>query len=362
MGELFARNVEKYQRIIVSMRKSQPYSHCDMLDTLFLVPNAVSLSELETAFQQITLEGVQKQHRRMLAQMFVEGFVYGNVNAQRLEPLCDIIDQCLLLNLKDKYGKGDVAKARSGCLALPPKQSYVVSMQCPNTEDKNSCISTTFLLQSDSIAHFIRLKLFSHLMNAPCFDSLRTKQQLGYIVWSFADRVRGWLSLRVMVQSNVANPNKLNARFEAFLGEFRAILEAMNEEQFETNKTSVVNNLREKTKSIYEQNGRFWAEIQSARFEFERHETLAKAASDVRREDMLKFYDTFIGRDAEQRTKLTVQCYGNAHAMDLSEVAEEDKESRYVDEGAVVWTEADVQSVREKLGYRAFPYAETAKL
>ena len=41
--------------------------------------------------------------------------------------------------------------------------------------------------------------------NAPCFDALRTKQQLGYIVWSFVDRVRGWLSFRVMVQSNVAN-------------------------------------------------------------------------------------------------------------------------------------------------------------
>ena len=44
-----------------------------------------------------------------------------------------------------KYGKSDVEQARSGCLKLPPKQSYVVSMQCPNDEDKNSCISTTFL-------------------------------------------------------------------------------------------------------------------------------------------------------------------------------------------------------------------------
>ena len=89
----------------------------------------------------------------------------------------------------------------------------------------------------DKQSDFAPLRLFAHLINAPCFDQLRTKEQLGYIVWSFGDMTKGFRTFRIMIQSNNANPNKLNCRIESFLNSFGDFIEKMDDETFNVNKS-----------------------------------------------------------------------------------------------------------------------------
>lgn len=171
------------------------------------------------------------------------------------------------------------------------------------------------------------------------------------------------MAFRVMIQSNVANPLKLNCRTEAFLNKsFYEFLDNLDDETFELNKKSVVNNLLEKPKSLYEQNNKYWREIGRRRYQYEREQNVAKQIELLKKDELIQFYKNFICQSGEQRTKLTVQCFGNQHDMKLSEVKDDDAESKYVDEAVINWNIEDVESVRQKCGYYPNPYTDTAKL
>lgn len=60
------------------------------------------------------------------------------------------------------------------------------------------------------------IELFCQLVDEPCFDQLRTKEQLGYIVSSGTRRSRGVQGFRVIVQST-RDLEYVNQRIELFL-------------------------------------------------------------------------------------------------------------------------------------------------
>ena len=60
------------------------------------------------------------------------------------------------------------------------------------------------------------LELAVQILKEPCFNVLRTQEQLGYIVFSGVRRVHGVQGLRFIVQSEKA-PSFVDSRVEAFL-------------------------------------------------------------------------------------------------------------------------------------------------
>ena len=62
--------------------------------------------------------------------------------------------------------------------------------------------------------------LLYDMMKEPCYQQLRTTEQLGYIVWSGARSVSNIEGLRVTVQSSVQDPRALDSRIDAFLQQF----------------------------------------------------------------------------------------------------------------------------------------------
>lgn len=64
------------------------------------------------------------------------------------------------------------------------------------------------------------LELFCHFVDEPCFDQLRTKEQLGYIVNASFRRSRGVQGFRVIVQS-ARDLDYVNQRIELFIDSIR---------------------------------------------------------------------------------------------------------------------------------------------
>jgi len=62
----------------------------------------------------------------------------------------------------------------------------------------------------------VTLSLFGQLVHEPCFDTLRTHEQLGYMVFSSIVRTGGLQGFRIIVQSE-RSALYLETRIEAFL-------------------------------------------------------------------------------------------------------------------------------------------------
>ena len=74
------------------------------------------------------------------------------------------------------------------------------------------------------------LLLFSDMASEPCFDRLRTKEQLGYAVGCGPRFYVGMMGFRIMVQSE-KNPVVLEERVEAFLEYMNEFLSNLSDEE-----------------------------------------------------------------------------------------------------------------------------------
>ena len=90
-------------------------------------------------------------------------------------------------------------------------------------------------------------------MSEPAFDQLRTKEQLGYIVFTGIKRLNQQLqALHIIVQSSHKDADFLDGRVESFLTQYREQLAQISPEDFSANVTAVIEKLVEKPKNIDE--------------------------------------------------------------------------------------------------------------
>ena len=89
-----------------------------------------------------------------------------------------------------------------------------------NAIHKSSCIMILFQIGLDSTRSNMLLQLYSQLIKETCFNVLRTKEQLGYIVFSGVWRQGGVHGLQFIVQSH-KKPKFLDSRIENFIKETR---------------------------------------------------------------------------------------------------------------------------------------------
>lgn len=115
--------------------------------------------------------------------------------------------------------------------------------------------------------------LLLHMMREPAFDELRTKQQLGYVVFVMKWESRGLMGLRFLLQSE-REPVYLESRVEAFLDMYRAQLAATSPEEFEKQKEGLISKKLEKLENLYSETSRFWSHITSGYCDFVRRESL----------------------------------------------------------------------------------------
>ena len=64
------------------------------------------------------------------------------------------------------------------------------------------------------------INLFDHLVNEPCFNQLRTKEQLGYVVHTGVSRAFDAQGFQILVQSTY-ELDYVNRRIELFLDSIR---------------------------------------------------------------------------------------------------------------------------------------------
>jgi len=86
---------------------------------------------------------------------------------------------------------------------------------------------TIYQIGEDLAKENMALGLYSQILKEPCFNVLRTQEQLGYIVFSGTRNVGGVTGFTVLVQS-AKKPRFLNHRIEEFLKSTRSMIEVRN--------------------------------------------------------------------------------------------------------------------------------------
>ena len=180
-------------------------------------------------------------------------------------------------------------------VAVPEGKTHFLREQCDNV---NSALEFVCQLGSE-IKHGNRLaalcRVLTSLSDEPCFNELRTVQQLGYIVHlGLRKDGTGVWALRIVIQSGTHPLDDLVERTFRFLEGLGSILEGYSDESFREHVKSCVQNRLEADLSLAEEARRWWDEIEQGVYKFDRDEVLAREIASITRREVKDFFNTYI--------------------------------------------------------------------
>lgn len=119
-----------------------------------------------------------------------------------------------------------------------------------NQDDDNSAVENLYQVGPDETRLNSLLELFVQVTSNECYDTLRTQQQLGYLVWSGARSDFGISAYRVLVQSPTHPPHELDQRIEAWLGSMADYIKGLTPAEYAAYREGVIGRKLEKDKSL----------------------------------------------------------------------------------------------------------------
>lgn len=154
-------------------------------------------------------------------------------------------------------------------------------------------------------------QLFVQVFQESFFDTLRTKEQLGYVVTHQLREKAGSIGLRFLVQSE-RDPFYLDDRIEWFIGEqVPQIMSNLSDVEFARHQASLVHALLAKKKKLTEESLSYWTQILPKHYEFERAQVDAQMANSLTLADLRDFIQQYVLPTAPLRRRLAIHVWSN---------------------------------------------------
>lgn len=163
---------------------------------------------------------------------------------------------------------------------------------------RSSCVEIYYQCGVQTTQSNMLLELFTQIVHEPCFDILRTQEQLGYIVFSGVRRSNGVQGLRVIVQSD-RHPMFIDYRVEEFLKKMLDFIKNMEEAEFSRHKEALASRRLEKPKRLSGLTSQFWSEITSQQYHFNRNEVEVEFLRTLNKDDIIQFYQVNVLTEKE---------------------------------------------------------------
>lgn len=291
-----------------------------------------SEEERIAAIDGITLEDVEAFIPRMLDNLNLQALYHGNVLEEEALAMLDIVTRYLDVTpevVDPPYGT---------VLKLAPGRRVVQEI---DVDHDDSAIVIYLQAPDDSLVTRATVSLLGTILRTPFFDTLRTEQQLGYVVNAGSMPILKTNAVVLTIESPGAGPILLEQAIDGFLADYTAQLEAMPEAMFEDIKAGLLNNLRQAPQTLNALSGRWWSDILLEEYEADSTLAMAAAIESLDKAQVLAYYREHVLGDGARR--LVARAAGRPHRDAF--------EARRRDEPATVSVEDTVTS------YNAFKNA-----
>lgn len=230
---------EQLYRALKNFKAEQPYQHAvyylalilteqawtkqelidavscnDKKDILFL-PNFIMINVFSfLCIAVISVERLEQFIRDFLSRMHVEALIHGNSNQSHAMKLASLVEQKLNLTQATTLPLLSRQLLMKREYKLVPGEIYRFETQ--NEFHKSSCVELYLQCGVQNDIANVHIDLASQILAEPCYNTLRTKEQLGYIVFCGSRKANGVQGIRFIVQST-RHPEYVEGRIELFL-------------------------------------------------------------------------------------------------------------------------------------------------
>lgn len=144
---------------------------------------------------------------------------------------------------------------------IPPGSNFRYERKHGDPSNVNHCINYSLFL-GDAGDRTLKAKalILEQVTHEPAFNQLRSKEQLGYVVFSGSSRHDTRLAYYVLIQSE-RTAEYLESRIDAFLTDYATVLDGMSDSDFEGHKRAICNKRMEKLKNLNSETSRLYQHI-----------------------------------------------------------------------------------------------------
>ncbi|XP_041968521.1 insulin-degrading enzyme [Aricia agestis] len=297
---------ENHIRSIKNFDAEQPYKHAVYQQALCMSDIVWTRGQLADSAKDLTPEDLNEFAARLMRSVHVEGLMFGNITRERALAIADTVE-----NKLPKDATPLLAQQLLLCREVEIEKGAWYLRSIENSVHKSSCASLYYACGARETRANVTLELLAQALSEPCFNVLRTKEQLGYIVFSGLRISNGVQGLRFIVQSD-RHPAYLEQRIEAFIRSQQEYLENMSEEEFLKHRAALAAQRLERPKRMATKASRAWSEITAQVYNFDRPRVEVEELNTITKEELLQFYKKHICEDSTDRQKLSVYVVSTA--------------------------------------------------
>lgn len=241
-----------------------------------LLASSWQAEQMIKSLQGVSIESLLAWRDRVLAQISAQVMVNGNVLEQRATLIQALLAHHLPL--------AQVETAN-------PLVREISGIEEIDLDVDHNDAAMVLYLQDDheNLASRARSALLVHLIRPAYFTSLRTEQQLGYVVSAMNPVLRERGAVGFVIQSPVAPVQELKKRTLTFLQQQVKKLEEMESQEFQENKMGLISVLLEKDKNLSARAQRYWSNLDRGIVSFDAAKQLAEQVDGLDQRDMIEF-------------------------------------------------------------------------
>ncbi|KAH8621036.1 hypothetical protein IG631_24314 [Alternaria alternata] len=290
---------DRMLRYLRNSEYAHPFNQVGTYSEQFEGEKSVTNDELLPELENVTAQNVQQFFPQILAQCHIEVLAHGNLYNEEALKIINLVGRAI----KPRRLPANQVPTRRG-LIWPSGSNFINEKQFKDPRNINHCIEYSLYTghRYDSVMR-AKLLLFGHMTNEPCFNELRTIEQLGYVVFSGPSLDDVWSGYCILIQSE-KDCRYLKGRIENFLNIFEQKLNDMSEEDFERHKRAMINNRMAKLENLSSGDSVFWNHIYSDSYDFLQTDVDAETLEKLTKKDMVDFYSQYISTSSSQRSKL----------------------------------------------------------
>jgi insulysin len=289
--------------------KQSPYMQLMQDAPVVLMDGIWGRKDYLQTLDSIALKDVQDYMQEYSQSIQADVLVYGNFYEAEAVKLAKVVENTVNLS------SADLPDIPSRVVSLPAVEKPYLYVD--TLEHNDAAVIQYYQASGDDAVQQIHMAMLAQVLGSPFFHSLRTEQQLGYIVSaSYMPLVRV-PGISFLVQSPSHSAGDINQRADDFLREYFHFVKVQDDAWFEQQKQALLTQLQEKPKSLAEQTAEFWADISLRYTKFDHREQQVAALQNMSKQDLLDTYRSVLLEP--KRRELLLVSPGKTGMKDLSD-------------------------------------------
>eukprot|EP01080_Neovahlkampfia_damariscottae_P000884 gene884-9795_t len=295
----------------MNYHKEQPYQHAISKTIHCLYQKRYEYTDYIEVMDDLNVDYLEKTFiPYWLSSFYIESLLHGNLTKNdALEIIKDVesdIFKKVSPILKCQFPDERI-------IELPTGKDVLIQMKEINEENPNSSIEMVYQIGHNFDELNALLSIFCQIVESPFNEILRTKEQLGYLVFSRSRHDHNVISFSIIIQSSDKDPIYIQKKCEDFLDSFVNEIKEMKKEDFEHHVKACIDQNKEKDHQLGDESSRHWNEIHYRQYKFSRRESNIVALEKVQQNDIVEFFEKYISNTSTSKKRLIVQVFASQH-------------------------------------------------